>query len=236
MDSKGRFHIDGPNLEGAITGDLAGSQISVVFKDTNDVALDQAPLESPAARRLAGLDMICTDLKLSLRGFQRYLEIVGVDDEPTLPADSVVIEALWTSSIVTYCKPFVSAEGRTVVLKFNQVFKGDLLGKLEEHNKLMKLRNEHMAHCGAVGLQQHLVFLLKRPDQDQAGATIQTWGINARLPHPRWVKSSLELVTGVLDRVQAMRKDAENGLRKELNLGAQADLGKLIIEVNVNKP
>lgn len=235
MEGKGTFRYDGSNLEGKIIGDLAGSSISVVFRDSNDRKLDQVILESPLARRLAGLDMICNDLKLSQRGLRKFLDLTGDAPGPMFPKDTTIFEALWSSSVVLYCKAFVNAEGRVVVLKFNQVFKGDMLQKLDEHNRLMRLRNEHMAHCGALGLQQHLVYLLKKPEKEWESGTIQTWGVNAMMPHPRWVKSTLELVTAVLERVQVMRKKAEDGLKTELGLGVQDEL-RFIVEVNVNKP
>lgn len=236
MESKRSLHFDGINLEQSITGDLAGSQISVAFKDSNEGLLDQKLLDSPVARRMAGLEMICTDLKLSQNGLQRFLSLVGDIEKPTLPEDTVILQALWTSSVILYCKPFVDAEGRVVVLKFNQVFKGDLEKKLDDHKKLMKLRNQHLAHCGALGLQQHLVSLIKKPSQPWDTGTIKTWGIYASLPHPRWVKTSLDLISAVLESVQAMRFKAEDRLKAELQLGVQDDLGKLIVEIGLNKP
>lgn len=93
--------------------------------------------DSPIAKRLSGLAQIMHDLSHA-KELMTLIEQVDNDD---------IKYSLWLSSVVTYAKCFVSADGRGVKLEEQHISKFNPEA-LSYHQQLIDLRNSYFAHAG----------------------------------------------------------------------------------------
>lgn len=94
-------------------------------------------LDTPAARELADLVSIFDELQSVLRCCERLTDEVA---DPDRASDDLVVEALWTTAVLSYCRCFAAGEGRTS-LGEDDVTATSLQGEvLEWHRMLGRLR------------------------------------------------------------------------------------------------
>jgi hypothetical protein len=101
---------------------------------------DVRRLDDPAAAALAGLVEVFEDLQTLLRCCERLVTELAVQGEP----DPVVVEAVWTTALLSYARCF-SATEEGVALSEDDLKATQSSGEvLEWHRLLLQLRNHYV--------------------------------------------------------------------------------------------
>ena len=96
-------------------------------------------LDDPAAAALAELVEVFEDLQTVLRCCERLVTELAVEGEP----DAVVVEAVWTTALLSYARCF-SATEEGVALSEDDLTATQSSGEvLEWHRLLLQLRNHY---------------------------------------------------------------------------------------------
>lgn len=96
-------------------------------------------LETPAARALADLTSMADDLQVVLRCCERLLAELGADRP-----DDLVVEALWTTALLSYGRCFHDA-GRGMVLTEDDLRATSLQGDVVGWHKVLRQLRKHYA-------------------------------------------------------------------------------------------
>jgi hypothetical protein len=99
-------------------------------------------LDTPEATRLARLVSAYDDLQTVLRCCERLMSLVADHGDP---ADDLAVEALWTSALLSYARPFADGDGGAAlgeddVAASDEATAGD---RLKWHRVLLRLREQH---------------------------------------------------------------------------------------------
>lgn len=105
--------------------------------DDDELPVVEVPV--PSADLLADSVSIINDLRFVIACCARLRDELGDGD-----ADSLVIQALWSSSVTTYARCF--KDGKRLGLKRSDVEGFDGTGALALHQWIMDMRNKHVAH------------------------------------------------------------------------------------------
>jgi len=110
-----------------------------LYKDVNGNPRGYIELKSHNAKLYAGYILIRKDLELVIEAISQLKSNNN---------SKITSQSLSFFSIVTYSKCFASNSGRGPSLNFREVFKaaGDEL--TIEHNRILNLRNDYVAHAG----------------------------------------------------------------------------------------
>ncbi|MBC7399952.1 MAG: hypothetical protein H7289_08400 [Mucilaginibacter sp.] len=97
-------------------------------------------LKTPLTKRYAGYVTMTRDIEQ----VREAINHLRNQENPTLIQQSILF-----FSIVTYGKLFTSNQGNRPMLNFDDIFKTSDPKLSEEHNRIMNLRHEYVAHAGA---------------------------------------------------------------------------------------
>lgn len=93
---------------------------------------------SQKARELADLDSILLDLRSILESCRRLIQLIDSES-----GDAVLLEALWTSSLVRYVRCF--SHGRRAGLR-PEILDEIIEGAREAHQFFKEIRDKHISH------------------------------------------------------------------------------------------
>jgi hypothetical protein len=129
-------------------------------------------LETPAARALADLASMADDLQVVLRCCERLVAELGADQP-----DDLVVEALWTTALLSYERCFHDA-GRGMVLTGDDVMDTSLQGDVVGWHEVLRQLRKHYAEPVANPRERFSVGVA----QDASGAASGVAITSARQP------------------------------------------------------
>lgn len=118
-----------------------------------------AGVDFPEAKQLGDIASILRDLQTVIEMCKRVVTLLETKNE-----DHVLIDALWSMSLVRYVRCFTS--GKRYGLKVNELFKdlkGDPIGA---HQFYKNMRDKHVAHSVNPYEQIHVGLVLNPPDSE----------------------------------------------------------------------
>ena len=116
-----------------------GNYIKIDADDSGNL-LKYMILKTRESKQFAGYALMKKDINLVLEALQQLNEI---------KESSIIKQSLSFFSIITYAKCFVTNNGRGVKLQGKDVFKKASQKLIGEHERIMRLRMEHVAHAGS---------------------------------------------------------------------------------------
>lgn len=193
-----------------------------VLSDRWNRPLPFTVLKSKLAKRFSALGLIKKDLDLVKENLRLLQE--GVDNK-------IIKQSLSFFAVVTYAKCFAQAEGRGVKLDITAI--KDIPDAVrEEHERLLKQRNQYVAHGGGEGWEQNAVVVALDTERQQVDRIypniIFLNDIDSQLEH-FWL-----LVALIDDYVTAQLKATFKKLREEVLAMPYALLSETAISPKVN--
>ena len=218
-------------MNGFLSDVPPGSKIETsYFGNSSKVQYPVVETTGPIAARYAGISAARMDMESSRGFFLKFLQI------PFNDSSHEIHNALWIAGVVTYAKSYVTSDARKFKLNEGEIFKGMLKKYSEDHKKLLELRHEHFAHAGLLKLQQATTYFILDPFSKQRTGSLQTYGIDAKIPSPEWIFVSMEMVSFILGRLTQMLHAAELNVYKEMKIHPAKFRESLTRKINIKPP
>ena len=183
-----------------ITG-LEGDWRALCFPTNDGRQCPFVRLDGQLAKRFRGLSLIATDLKEVADGLRQLIQLVEANADPAL------MRRIFLASLVTYGKAFAEAKGRGTRLSRDSDLAGASDQNLSDHDDMLAVRNEHVAHGGVTQLEQAVAYAVLEPER--LGGVQQVTYLHAQIN-----VQSIEVLHRWLQVVQIVRASAEKKLAK----------------------
>jgi len=201
-----------------------------VVVDKEGRACPYVVLDSPVARKYAGLHLIEGDLKFAIDAMLQCRQI------PIAPNTTIIKKSLWLSALVTYAKCYGASSGRKVTLNEKDCLRSATELQRQCHKDMLRTRHEYAAHAGRCEEEQGKVLLILHPDcSNKAVITFAALSMSAVGMSASYLDRCISVMRLVLSYVKDAGQKADAALRKAIDAEPLDKWYSRAIILNVSK-
>jgi hypothetical protein len=126
-------------------------------------------LDAPAAQALARLNATFEDLQTVLQCCERLVAEVAPGNHER---DEVVVEALWTSALLSYSRCFMAGDGHAAALREEDLTATQTHADVLEWHKILLQLRDHYASTSANPRERFSVGVAQAPDGTASGIAV----------------------------------------------------------------
>lgn len=169
-------------------------------------------IDTKIAKQYSGYSLIEKDLRDILLMIEEYKKI-SIDEK--LSSNGILQKALIKAIIITYGKCFAETNGR-IKLEKSKIFTREK--DVEEHEKIMNVRHEYIAHAGSSGFEHCKCVLLFPSETKYAKGHLIEVNMAAELSQVITNKNINEIIIHLTEKVHKWVKEKIKSLNKLLFL------------------